>query len=452
MKSSFSAPLISFLQSNDHCEIADLFVISLLNGQVITATSGQKDIVNTATPTPYFSAAPNLIPDPDGTQGTWVISGTIPFNASAGAVTGGAWQATGTGGASGFNFPKSQVINVAPGHKLTVSGYIDASHVSSGSPAWAVCDTGVTTQYATASQTAGVNGRVSATFTVPGGVTQIVIIGDTLNCTIANGQLLSFSDPQLEPTTFYSVQFGKWQRGAITSVASFDLTPQTVEIKWMDNTADMGGPVLFPGTTATMLQAMIGKIFIPSRIAIYTAYMPTYGDTHLGVEVKFIGDILKMQATRLGITFTAYDLTWMLDQQSPPNLYQPPCRHTLFNVNCALNAASFTQSATVAGGSTQSLINTTGALPAVGSTALPYALGTVTWLTGNNKGLSNFVKLQNSSTQLALDIPTFLPVQTGDTFSIIPGCDKTFATCLNTYNNLINFGGMRFLPPGETAL
>lgn len=395
-----------------------------------------------------------MVPDPDGTLLTWTVGfGTLPFNPTAGVNSGGAWQVVGTGGPCGTNYVYSRVINVIPGEQYWFSGWIDASHVSSGNPNWLLYDPAITTQYLAVNQTPGVNGRVSALWTCPIGVTKVVAIADTQNCTVANGQKLSLSNPMLEPGIFHATKYGKWARGPITSSAGFDLTPGNVSIKFTDNTADQGGPVLFPATNVTMLQAVAGKLFLPAGVAIYTAYMPTYGDTSLGLGTKFIGDIIKMEGiTRNGITFTAYDLTWRFDQNCPPNLYQPGCRHTLFNPNCMLNVASFQQSATVAGGSSQSLINTTSALPAVGSTALPYGLGVITWLTGNNAGLSSYVRTQNSSTQLQLDIPTFLPVNTGDTFVIIPGCDKTFATCLNTYANTINFGGERFMPPGEVAL
>jgi hypothetical protein len=46
--------------------------------------------------------------------------------------------------------------------------------------------------------------------------------------------------------------------------------------------------------------------------------------------------------------------------------------------------------------------------------------------------------------------PWLLPVEPGDTFSVLVGCDHTPTTCQNKFGNRINFGGTPFVPP-ETA-
>jgi hypothetical protein len=143
----------------------------------------------------------NLIADSDNLQGStfWTqVAGLAQV--SGGAVRGNAWQYTGTGAASGNIFNRSATITVTPLATYTISGYIDATHATAAGSGiyWAVWDTTITTQYAGAIQPIGVNGRVSATFTVPAGVTQVKVICDTHNCTVTSGQTLTFSDPQLE--------------------------------------------------------------------------------------------------------------------------------------------------------------------------------------------------------------------------------------------------------------
>lgn len=143
----------------------------------------------------------NLIPDSDllNTGTLWsLVNASLPVVAGAGAVRGNAFRYTGTGAAGGFPNNDSGIINVTPLATYTLSGYIDATHVTAGNPIWAVFDTGVVTSYAQASQTIGANGRVTVTFTVPAGVTQVKVICDVANCTVASGQTLSFSNPQLE--------------------------------------------------------------------------------------------------------------------------------------------------------------------------------------------------------------------------------------------------------------
>lgn len=89
-------------------------------------------------------------------------------------------------------------IPVIPGETLTLSGYIDATNVLSGSPQWAIMDPTLATTYCAAPQTAGVAGVVNASFTVPDGVTRVVLIGDANGCVVAMGLPLIMSSPQIE--------------------------------------------------------------------------------------------------------------------------------------------------------------------------------------------------------------------------------------------------------------
>jgi hypothetical protein len=160
------------------------------------------DIVQLLNGTPTFSVggvvAKNLVPDSDGTALTWTGDAGLVFASTGGAIAGGKWTYTGTGAVSTFRFKKSIVFQVIPSATYVLSGYIDATHVTVGSPVWELTDPLVVTTYGVAGQTAGVNGRVTSTFTVPTGVTQVCLIMDTNNCTVTSATALVFSDPQLE--------------------------------------------------------------------------------------------------------------------------------------------------------------------------------------------------------------------------------------------------------------
>ena len=43
-------------------------------------------------------------------------------------------------------------------------------------------------------------------------------------------------------------------------------------------------------------------------------------------------------------------------------------------------------------------------------------------------------------------LPMANAIQTGDAYSVYPGCDKRFATCQGTFNNAANFGGFPYVP------
>jgi Putative phage tail protein len=158
----------------------------------------------------------NVIPDSGGDLLTWTTNASLPIVFGITGISGGAWRYTGTGAASGFLFVNSPVFTVIPGQTYTFSAYIDATHVTSGAPDWAIYDPTITTAYASFGQTPGVNGRVSVTFTVPTGVTQVVALLDTDNCVVASGQNLLFYNPQVEQGTTVTT----WQS---TSSNAFEL-------------------------------------------------------------------------------------------------------------------------------------------------------------------------------------------------------------------------------------
>ena len=85
------------------------------------------------------------------------------------------------------------------------------------------------------------------------------------------------------------------------------------------------------------------------------------------------------------------------------------------------------------------------------STVGQYNGGVVTWTSGLNDGYSMEVKghAAGGSIELFLAMPNSITI--ADTFSISQGCDKTLATCRDTYDNVINRRAFDYLP-GERSL
>jgi uncharacterized phage protein (TIGR02218 family) len=288
---------------------------------------------------------------------------------------------------------------------------------------------------------------------------ELPFIHDLYSITLGNGQVITMTDGALDivssalSKTFFAAKFGAWKRGSITSAASFDLTPSEMDLIFTDASVDAGGPVLLPGGASTLLQAIYAGLFDGATVSIWTAYMPTYGDLSLGLETKFVGDITALKALdRSHAEFTVSDLLYRLKQPWPPNVYQSQCPHSLFNANCALNASLFRTNASVAAGSTKSLIISATTLPGLGNDPLPNTQGVLTFASGANNGLSYTVRQQLSTTQLQLDVPTIMPVSPGDVFNVLPGCNKLMATCSGKFANLIHFGGMPYTPVPETII
>lgn len=245
----------SELSGNDQY-VRFLFDIGYGAPAVSNMKIGENDLANFTDVETQIGTPRNLIPDSDGEFGTWTGDSLLAFSSTGGAIAGGKWTYTGTGAASGFRFRKSVAFIVVPGQALCLSGYIDASHVTSiaggGNPIWAIYDPTVTTQYAGAGQSIGSNGRVTVNFTVPGGVTQVVAILDTANCTVASGQPLIFSDPQLEvatsPTAYQSTVQPLFT-GDVTETAAGDVlnTDGSSAVRTSATAAnELGVDVIFP--------------------------------------------------------------------------------------------------------------------------------------------------------------------------------------------------------------
>ena len=101
----------------------------------------------------------------------------------------------------------------------------------------------------------------------------------------------------------------------------------------------------------------------------------------------------------------------------------------------------------------QSLMNENAGEPVTIATVNPdwFAFGLVTWLTGQNAGLTMEVRSWDG-TNVNLFLPMPYTIQVGDTFSIVPGCDKRAPTCVSKFNNVFNFRGERDVPGQDAVL
>lgn len=222
------------------------------------------------------------------------------------------------------------------------------------------------------------------------------------------------------------------------------------------------------------------------------------------LTVGQIGNI--KNAGRSNIICEVFDLLYILNRQVPPFSIQSACRHSVFDPSCTLNVANFQSTnvpldatstslylnldlparasgtayafgnlinvgnviymCTTAGtsaGSAPTFNSARGAITSDGSTLRwtsqngAYPLGYVFFTGGQNTGLKWSVKAQaitvvGSLQQLQLIKPLPFPVAPGDTIQLIPGCDKTTATCLGAFNNLIHYGGQNLVPNPEVAV
>jgi uncharacterized phage protein (TIGR02218 family) len=211
--------------------------------------------------------------------------------------------------------------------------------------------------------------------------------------------------------------------------------------------------------TASQLNLVAGTAILKSidqkewhgaDVRVETAYMPTYGDTSKGTEIKFIGRVADVPVIEPGYAeLVAKSLFELLASPLPMKILQPSCSHTLYDAGCGVVRATFTESPhSVTAGSTVNkiLMNSSGQVTGF------FDLGVVIFLTGALAGKKFSVKKHTSPNTLNPYVPLPVAPSAGDTFSVAAGCDRLQATCSTKFGNLPNFGGFPYVPKPETAI
>lgn len=197
----------------------------------------------------------------------------------------------------------------------------------------------------------------------------------------------------------------------------------------------------------TWYEAAWQGVFDGATLTLERAFMPSYGDTSPGTVVLFVGRIGEIDVSSTAVEMKVRSQLELLNIQMPRRLWQSPCTHLFGGAMCQFNRPSLAVSISAGAGSTSGAIATT----FVPSPTNLYDQGTAIGTVGANKGIARTI------TKLASGVvtvkPVFLfPVAAGDQFELLPGCDRSFATCKNVFHNESHFGGFDQTPVPETAL
>lgn len=83
-----------------------------------------------------------------------------------------------------------------------------------------------------------------------------------------------------------------------------------------------------------------------------------------------------------------------------------------------------------------------------------FRYGILTFLDGGNAGTAADLedhRRDDGATELTLWLPMPVAVAAGDRFSVVAGCDKSFATCRQKFENHLNFRGFPHMPGSDFA-
>jgi uncharacterized phage protein (TIGR02218 family) len=266
------------------------------------------------------------------------------------------------------------------------------------------------------------------------------IMADLYTITLVGGAVLRYSAaPTALTVNGLTFRLGpKFERSTIKVVIGTQV--DELEVKIYPEPSDLIGSV--PFLEAAWQGQLDGAILQLER-----SFMPTYGDTSPGTVVLFAGRVSDIDCTRTALNIRCRSHLELLNIQMPRRLWQSSCTHSFGDSMCQFDRTSLQMIFSSGPGSTPTQITTA----VVMGTPNLYLQGTIVGVTGANAGASRTVA--NIGQGVVYLKPAYLsPVTVGDEFQLLPGCDRTLATCTNVFNNAIRFGGFPYIPTPETAV
>ncbi len=175
--------------------------------------------------------------------------------------------------------------------------------------------------------------------------------------------------------------------------------------------------------------------------------------TPVGGIILFNGLVGGLDANRTGASIKVSSIAELLAVPWPRLTYQAGCVWRLYDAGCGKNKISVTTTGAANSGGSVSAFHSN--LTAANNY---YDLGVIAFNSGPNSGSRRTIKsFANSSGNISLVFPLGSVPGGGDTFSIYPGCDHSYNSCVNKFNNLdannyAKFRGMPFIPVPEVGI
>jgi uncharacterized phage protein (TIGR02218 family) len=155
------------------------------------------------------------------------------------------------------------------------------------------------------------------------------------------------------------------------------------------------------------------------------------------------------QISHDGAVFRA-ELRGMMDRLGANigRVVSPACDAILGDARCAVSLSAFTHSLTVTAVTSRTVFEDS-VLDDSSTPAGYFNGGLITWATGANAGRSMEIKSHAAGGVFTLFLPMVSNIAVGDTADVIAGCDKSLATCRDTFDNVVNFRGFPHVPGND---
>ena len=241
--------------------------------------------------------------------------------------------------------------------------------------------------------------------------------------TLQTGEIIGLTehsqDLQINNTTYYSSNGFEHNNSDFTSNLSNSISEI---IGLIDN------------NTININDIITGK-FDNAKIEIF--YIDTNDENFEKIHIT-TGNITSININDGKITFSINNILNVLDK-TIGDIYSPLCRAQFCDQKCLLNINdyTFTSKITHVKSDTEFLYD----ISSIGVKDKNYfKYGIVIFTSGKNINQSMEIK-QSFDNDIILNTKLNYSLTVGDTFKIIVGCDKTISSCINKFNNAINFRG-----------
>lgn len=236
-----------------------------------------------------------------------------------------------------------------------------------------------------------------------------------------------------------------FERSKYSLKVGIEVDTMTIDA-WADDTITIG--------SVTFIVAAASGILDGAKVRVERLFSDI-SNVAKGAVLIFAGRVGEVFTERGHATFEILSETERLNVKIPSAVYQPGCRHTLFDLNCGVvrTARKISKTATVGTGATRQTF--TGNFTATSASTVGYlTLGVVTFTSGANAGVSRTIKLHSGTTAdgvIEVITPWPFPIAIGDAFDTWPGCDKSKDTCNTKFSNGAKFSAEPFIPLPDTV-
>ncbi|MDP5209990.1 DUF2163 domain-containing protein [Microbulbifer sp. 2205BS26-8] len=194
----------------------------------------------------------------------------------------------------------------------------------------------------------------------------------------------------------------------------------------------------------TLPAAATNGAFDGARVKVQKVYMPTWGDTSPGALLMFEGAVAAVDPSRHQVQLTVKSELDKLNQPMPRTLLKPGCSYSVYDAGCGLSRSALTVTGTINTGSTRQVIKS-----GLGQASQYFDLGVLAITSGPAAGSRRAVRAYAGG-DFTLSMPLGVAPQSGDSFTVYPGCYRTRPACA-AKNNSNRFRGYPYVPVPEQA-